>query len=63
MAVHFLSEKFHLVMTSYWWVITYLFRNGKQRSPGVLLLFQIQQQKKNISFAPEMSILINDLYA
>ena len=25
MAVHFLSEKFHLVLTSYWWFITNLF--------------------------------------
>ena len=25
MTVHFLSEKSHLVLTTYWWVITYLF--------------------------------------
>ena len=25
MAVHFLSEKFHLVLMTYLWVITYLF--------------------------------------
>ena len=42
MAVHFLSEKFHLVLTSYWRIITYLFfsshRHAHHMKSQILLI-------------------------